>query len=89
MFSGTDEPECLQRRRLTLSTTVAAVTPMPLPACADDAPKREATKAVTHATIHAIAHGAAPAGHAPFLAATQTSGGTKGATGWANSIAVN
>jgi hypothetical protein len=89
MFSGTDEPECLQRRRLTLSTTVAAVTPMPLPACADDAPKREATKAVTHATIHAIALGAPPVGRAPLPAATQTSGETKGAADWANSIAMN
>jgi hypothetical protein len=89
MFSGTDEPECLQRRRLTLSSAVAAMTLEPLTAYADDAPKREATIAVTHVTIHAIAHGAAPAGRAPFLAATRTSGGTKGATDWANSIAVN
>jgi hypothetical protein len=89
MFSGTDEPECLQRRRVILSSTVAAVTPVPLAAYADDAPKQEATNAVTHATTHAIANGAAPTGRAPFLAATQTSGWTKGATGWANSIAVN
>jgi hypothetical protein len=89
MFSGTDEPECPQRRRVILSSIVAAVTPVPLPACADDAPRQEATKAVTHATIHAIADGAAPAGRAPFLAATQTSGGTKGSTDWANSIVVN
>jgi hypothetical protein len=89
MFSGTDEPECPQRRRASLSNTVAAVTPAPLPACADDGPGREATKAVTHATIHAIANGAAPVGRAPLPAATQTSGETKGATDWANSIAVN
>jgi hypothetical protein len=89
MFSGTDEPECLQRRRVLSSSTVAAMTSAPLTADADDAPKQEATNAVTHATIHAIAHGAAPAGRAPFLAATQTGGGTKGATDWANSIAAN
>lgn len=89
MFSGTDEPECLQPRRLILSRIVGAVTPMPVPTCADDAPKLEATRAVTHATIHAIANGAATAGPAPFLVAIETSGGTKGATDWANSIAVN
>jgi hypothetical protein len=89
MFSGTDEPECPPRWRAILSNTAAAVTPVSLPACADDAPKQEATKAVTHATIHAIANGAASAGRAPSLAATHTSGGTKGATDWANPIAVN
>jgi hypothetical protein len=89
MFSGTDEPECPQRRRVILSSTVAAVTPVRLPACADDAPRREATKAVTHATIHAIALGAPPVGRAPLPAATQTSGETKGAADWANSIAMN
>ena len=89
MFSGTDEPECPQRWRVILSNTVAAVTSVPLTACADDAPGREATTAVTHATIHAIALGAARVGRAPLPAATQTSGETKGATDWANSIAVN
>jgi hypothetical protein len=89
MFSGTDEPECPQRRRVILSSTVAAVRRVRLPACAEDAPRREATKAVTHATIHAIALGAPPVGRAPLPAATHTSGETKGATDWANSIAVN
>ena len=89
MFSGTDKPECLQRRRVISSSTVAAVTSVPLTACADDAPRRGATTAVTHATIHAIANGAAPVGCAPLSAATQTSGETKGATDWANSIAVH
>jgi hypothetical protein len=89
MFSGTDEPECLKRRRLTLSTTVGAVTPVPLTAGADDAPKREAIKAVTHATIHAIALGAAQPGARHSRPPHQTSGGTKGATDWAKSIAVN
>jgi hypothetical protein len=89
MFSGTDEPECPQRRRVILSSTVAAVRRVRLPACAEDAPRREATKAVTHATIHAIALGAPPVGRAPLPAATQTSGETKGATDWAHSIAVN
>jgi len=89
MFSGTDEPECPQRRRVILSHTVAAVTPVPLPACADDARTGEATNAVTHATIHAIAHGTARAERAPFLVATQTGGGTKGATDWANPVAVS
>jgi hypothetical protein len=89
MFSGTDEPECLQRRRRILSSIVAAVRPVSLTAPADDAPKQEATNAVTHATIHAIANGAARVGRAPLPAATQTSGETKGATDWANSIAVH
>jgi hypothetical protein len=89
MFSGTDDPECLQPRLVILSRIAGAVTPMPVATCADDAPKLEATKAVTHATIHAIANGAATAGRAPFLAGIQSSGGTKGATDWANSIAVN
>lgn len=89
MFSGTDEPECPQRRRAISSSTVTAVTPVSLPACADEAPRREATKAATHATIHAIANGAAQVGRTPLSAATQTSGGTKGATDWAHSIAVN
>jgi hypothetical protein len=89
MFSGTDEPECLERRRVLLSGTVAVMTSAPVTAYADDAPKQEATNAVTRATIHAIAHGAARIGCAPFPAATQTSGVTKGATDWANPIAVN
>jgi hypothetical protein len=89
MFSGIDEPECLERRRLTLSATVAAVTPVPLTACVDDAPKQEATKAATHATIHAIANGAAQPGARHSWSPHQASGGTKSATDWANSIAVN
>jgi len=89
MFSGTDEPECPQRRPVISSRTVAAVTPVRLPACADDAPRPAATKAATQVTIHAIADGAAPVGRAPLSAATQTSGETKGATDWAHSIAVN
>jgi hypothetical protein len=89
MFSGTDEPECPQRRRAISSSTVAAVTPVSLPACADDARRREATKSVTRVTIHAIANGAALAGRAPLRVATQTCGETKGATDWAHTIAVN
>jgi hypothetical protein len=89
MFSGTDEPECLQPRRVILSRIAAAVTSAPVATCADDAPEGEATTAVTHATIHAIANDAATARRARFLAATLTSVGAHGLTDWANSIAVN
>jgi hypothetical protein len=89
MPSGTDEPECLQPRRVILSIIAAAVTSAPVATCADDAPEREATTAVTRATIHAIANGAATARREQFLAATLTSVGAPGVTDWANSIAVN
>ncbi len=89
MSSGTDEPECPQPRRVILSRIVGAVTPVPLATCDDDAPEREATKAVTHATIHPIANGAATARRGPFLAATLTSVGAHGSIDWANSIAVH
>jgi hypothetical protein len=97
MVSEADEPECLQRQPLILLGIVDAVSranatvlmPAPILASADDAPGLEATKALAHATIHPAVTGAAPAGRAPFPVATQTSGGTKGATDWANSIAVN
>ena len=97
MFSGTDEPECRQRQRAILASNIAVMggadattaVPVAIQTSADDAPDWQATKALAHATIHAIALGAAPVGRAPLPAATQTSGETKGATDWANSIAVN
>ena len=89
MFSGTDEPACPQPRRVILSRIAAAVTSTPIATCADDAPEREATQSVTHATIQAIANGAVAARRARLLAATLTSVGAHGVTDWANSIAVN
>jgi hypothetical protein len=89
MPSGTDEPECLRPRRVILSRIAAAVTSVPVATCADDAPEREATTAVTRATIHAIANGAATPRRGRFLAAALTSVGAHGFTDWANSIAVN
>ena len=59
MLSGTDEPECRQRQRLLpachfgLKAGVDATTPAPvaIQTLADDAPDRQATKALAHATI--------------------------------------
>jgi hypothetical protein len=76
-----DEPECLQRQRVTLSRTVDALvdadattqTPAATEPSAADAPDPEATKVVTPATIHPTVNGAATAGRQD----------------WANSIAVN
>ena len=87
MLSGTEEPECRQRQLTIRLGNVGAVdggdptapTATVVPAAADDAPRREATKALARATIHPTVTGAA----------TQTSDGLFGAIDWVNSIAVN
>ena len=97
MVSGTDEPECLQRQRVILPSIVGVmsganatvVMPPAILASADDAPGREATNALAHATIHPAVTGAATAGRELFVTATRTSVGAYRATDWANSIAVN
>jgi hypothetical protein len=93
----TGEPECLQRQPITLPRIVAAVSrsnaaaPMStaILASADDAPGREATKAVAHATIYAAVTGTGTAGRELFVTAIQTSVGAYRAIDWANSNAVN
>lgn len=97
MLSGTVDPECRQRQRIILPGNGRAVddsdsttpTPAAMLASADDAPGREATKAVAHATIHPAVNDAATAGRGLFVAATQNGVGTHHAADWANSIAVN
>jgi hypothetical protein len=90
MLSGTDEPECRQRRRTILSGNAGAMggadatapTPVAFLTPANDAPDRQATKALGHATIHLAVTGAAPAGHELFLTARQTTvGATAPSTG--------
>ena len=97
MLSGTDEPECLQRKRsipagnLGVVGGADATTPMPVAilSAADDAPDRRATKAPAHATIHSAVTGAAAAGRERFVTATQTDVGACGALDRANSTALN
>jgi hypothetical protein len=70
MLSGTDEPECRRRPRLIpagnlgLKAGVDATTAVPvaIQISADDAPDRQATKALAHATIHPAVIGAATTG---------------------------
>jgi hypothetical protein len=70
MLSGTDEPECPQRQRRISAEIVRivgcanATTPAALAilTSADDAPDRQATKALAHTTIHPAVDGAASAG---------------------------
>jgi len=70
MLSGTDESECRQRQRLIpachlgLKAGVDATNPQPvaIQSSADDAPDREATKALAHATIQPGINGAATTG---------------------------
>ena len=70
MLSGSDEPECHQRQRLIpagnlgLKAGVDATTAVPvaIQTSADDAPDRQATKALAHATIHPAVIGAATTG---------------------------
>ena len=69
MLSGTDEPECRQRRRAILASSVGvmggadATTPTPVAIrTSDDALDRQATKALAHATIHPAVIGAATTG---------------------------
>jgi hypothetical protein len=71
MLSGTDEPECRRRQRAILASNVGAMggadattqTPVAILTSADDAPDRQATKALAHATIHPAVIGAATTGH--------------------------
>jgi hypothetical protein len=97
MVSEAGEPECLQRQAVIFPGVVGAasganatvVMPRAMLASADDAPGREATKALAHATIHPAVTGAATAGRELFVTATRTSVGASDAIDWANSIPVN
>jgi hypothetical protein len=97
MVSEAGEPECLQRQAVIFPGIVGAasganatlVMPPAILTSADDAPGREATKALAHATIHPAVTGAATAGRELFVTATRTSVGAYRATDWANSIALN
>jgi hypothetical protein len=96
MLSGTDEPECRQRQRTILSGNAGAVggadatapTPVAFVTPADDAPDRQATKVLGHATIHLAVTGASPAGRELFVTAKQTNVGAH-AIDRANSIALH
>jgi hypothetical protein len=69
-LSGTDEPECRPRQRLIpachlgLKADADATNPEPvaIQTSADDAPDRQATKALAHATIQRAVNGAATYG---------------------------
>jgi hypothetical protein len=97
MVSGSVKPACRRRHRPILArmtgvlTGRAATRPMrrPIPISAQDAPHRQATSAVTRATIHPIANRVTITGREPFPATTQTRVGTKGTPDWSSSIAVN
>jgi hypothetical protein len=97
MVSKASEPESLHRQAVILSGIVGmvsganatAVMPAEVLASADDAPGREATKPLAHATIHPAVTGAATAGRELLVTATQTSVGASAAADWVNSIAVN
>jgi hypothetical protein len=97
MLSGSVEPAFRRRHAPHLPGIVGLVSgrdttsptaPLIL-ISAPDAPDRQATTAVTRATIHPIVNRAATAVREPFLAATQTCVGTKGTPDWPSSIAVN
>ncbi|HWF71399.1 MAG TPA: hypothetical protein VG187_17875 [Mycobacterium sp.] len=97
MVSEAGEPECLARQAVILPRIVGAVSganatvvmPPAILASADDAPGREATKALAHATIHPAVTGTAAAGRELFVTAARPSVGACRATDWANSIAAN
>jgi hypothetical protein len=97
MVSGSVKPACRWRhspilaRMTSVLTGRAATHPMgtPILISAHDAPHRQATSAVTRATIHPIANRVTTTGREPFLASTQTRVGTKGTPDWSSSIAVN
>ena len=97
MLSGSAEPACRQCDsstfagvKGTLSGRYATGTgPGPTEISAYDAPHRQATSAVTHATIQPIANRVTTTGREPFQATTQTRVGTKGTPDWPSSIAVN
>ena len=97
MLSGDSEPACRRRRSSIWPRMISALSgrdatgPMrgPILVCSYDAPHRQATSAVAHATIQPIAHRVTTTGREPFLATTQTRVGTKGTPDWPSSIAVN
>jgi hypothetical protein len=70
MLSGTVESECRQPQLLILADNRGAVVgadataaaPAAMPTSADDAPDRQATKALSHATIQPAVIGAATTG---------------------------
>jgi len=66
MLSGTDEPECRLRQRLIpachLGPKVGVDARVAIQSSADDAPDRQATKALAHATIQPAVNGAATTG---------------------------
>jgi hypothetical protein len=70
MLSRTDEPECRRRqclipaRHRDIKNGVDAITAEPavIETSADDAPDRQATKALAHATIHSAINGPATTG---------------------------
>jgi hypothetical protein len=97
MLSGSLEPACRRRYWSIFLGICDAVSghdpthqlPGPVLISEPDAPRRQATAAVTRATIHPIANRVTTAGREPFLATTQTRVGTKGTPDWSSSIAVN
>jgi hypothetical protein len=97
MVSGSVEPACRRYHSSILALMTSVVTGRdatsrirrPSLMSAYDAPHRQATSAVTHATIYPIANRVTTTGREPFLATTQTGVGTKGTPDWPSSIAVN
>jgi hypothetical protein len=97
MVSEAGDPECVPRQPMILPGIVGVlsganatvVMPAATLVSAYDAPGREATKALAHATIHPAVTGAATAGRELFITATRTNVGAYGATDWANLIAAN
>jgi hypothetical protein len=66
MVSGADESECRQRQRLIpacrLGLKAGVDARVAIQSSADDAPDRQATKALAHATIQPAVSGAATTG---------------------------
>jgi hypothetical protein len=97
MLSGNAEPACRQCQSPTRVGVKSTLTgrdttdpvPGPILISTYDAPHRQATSAVTHATIHPVANRVTTTGREPFLAITRTRVGTKGTPDWPSSIAVN
>jgi hypothetical protein len=97
MVSGSVEPACRRQHSSSLALMTSVLTGpdatgrirRPSLMSAYDAPHRQATSAVTHATIYPIANRVTTTGREPFLATTQTRVGTKGTPGWPSPIAVN
>jgi hypothetical protein len=66
MLSGTDEPECRHRQRLIpacdFGLKAGVDAGVAIQSSADDAPDRQATKALAHATIQPAVNGASTTG---------------------------